>query len=252
MLGGFSSLWWPFGWNWSYLGFLGIIWRTCGSKCGGEGGGIFPTLCVECCLVNPVIFKIIAQGLTATGLYHNQWCPRSVEKEWHNLATANWFLQFVKKCDWEWIIWSYNNFRNYSARHIVIEVHGWIFMTSLHNIYDIKSTNVTPSILTYFGGILSSLLHRLYIITRYPVIINRYPGTWDKISISISYGLCLIKALCAGNRIYHKRSWCSMIVLKGYFFFNTMALPNGLSSIRPPGRKCGLQNGSHFVEVSVF
>ena len=48
----FSSLWWPFGWNWSYLGFLGIIWRTCGSKCRGEGGGIFPTLCVECCLVS--------------------------------------------------------------------------------------------------------------------------------------------------------------------------------------------------------
>ena len=51
MLCGFSSFWWPFGWNWSYLGFLGIIWRTCGSKCQGEGGGIFPTLCVECCLV---------------------------------------------------------------------------------------------------------------------------------------------------------------------------------------------------------
>ena len=48
---GFSSLWCPFGWNWSYLGFLGIIWSTCGSKCRGEGGGIFPTLCVECCLV---------------------------------------------------------------------------------------------------------------------------------------------------------------------------------------------------------
>ena len=31
--------------------FLGIIWRTCGSKCRGEGGGIFPTLCVEFCLV---------------------------------------------------------------------------------------------------------------------------------------------------------------------------------------------------------
>ena len=41
----------PLAWNWSYLGFLGIIWRTCGSKCRGEGGGIFPTLCVECCLV---------------------------------------------------------------------------------------------------------------------------------------------------------------------------------------------------------
>ena len=42
VLCGFSSLWWPFGWNWSYLGFLGSIWRTCGSKCRGEGGGIFP------------------------------------------------------------------------------------------------------------------------------------------------------------------------------------------------------------------
>ena len=37
MLCGFSSLWCPFDWNWSCLGFLGIIWRTCGSKCrGGE------------------------------------------------------------------------------------------------------------------------------------------------------------------------------------------------------------------------
>ena len=52
MLCGFPSLWWPFGWNLSYLGFLGIIWRTCGSKCRGEGGGIFPTLCVQCCLVS--------------------------------------------------------------------------------------------------------------------------------------------------------------------------------------------------------
>ena len=51
MLCGFSSLWWPFGWNWSCLRLLGIIWRTCGSKCRGEGGGIFPTLCIECCLV---------------------------------------------------------------------------------------------------------------------------------------------------------------------------------------------------------
>ena len=62
MLCGFSSLWWPFGWNLSYLAFLGIIWRTCGSKCQGEGGGIFLTLCVECCLVsslntNHLVFK---------------------------------------------------------------------------------------------------------------------------------------------------------------------------------------------------
>ena len=64
MLCGFSSLWWPFGWNWSYLGFLGIIWRTCGSKCGGEGGGIFPTLCVECCLV---VIIVAADGPAPDG-----------------------------------------------------------------------------------------------------------------------------------------------------------------------------------------
>ena len=58
MLCGFSSLWWPFGWNWSYLAFLGIIWRTCGSKCRGEGGGIFLTLCVECCLVDSHSFGV--------------------------------------------------------------------------------------------------------------------------------------------------------------------------------------------------
>ena len=52
MLWGFSSLWCPFYWNWSYLGFLGIIWRTCGNKCRGESGGIFPTLCVEFRLVS--------------------------------------------------------------------------------------------------------------------------------------------------------------------------------------------------------
>ena len=51
MLCGFSSLWCPLDWNWSYLGFLGIIWRTCGSKRRGGSGGIFPTLCVEFCLV---------------------------------------------------------------------------------------------------------------------------------------------------------------------------------------------------------
>ena len=31
------------------------FWRTCGSKCRGEGGGIFPTLCVECCLVSYIL-----------------------------------------------------------------------------------------------------------------------------------------------------------------------------------------------------
>ena len=55
VLYGFSSLWCPFDWNWSYLSFLGIIWRTRGSKCRRGSGGMFLTLCVEFWLV---IFKI--------------------------------------------------------------------------------------------------------------------------------------------------------------------------------------------------
>ena len=51
MLCEFFSSWCPFDWNWSYLGFPGIIRRTCGRKCRGGSGGIFPTLCVEFCLV---------------------------------------------------------------------------------------------------------------------------------------------------------------------------------------------------------
>ena len=31
----------PFDWNWSYLGFLGIIWRTCGSKYRGGAEAFF-------------------------------------------------------------------------------------------------------------------------------------------------------------------------------------------------------------------
>ena len=38
-------------WNWSYLGFLGIIWRTPGSKCQGGRGGIFLMYRVEFCPV---------------------------------------------------------------------------------------------------------------------------------------------------------------------------------------------------------
>ena len=83
MLCGFSSLWWPFGWNWSYLGFLGIIWRTCGSKCGGEGGGIFPTLCVECCLV--WLFKPVAQGKLRSVFPSMQQC-------WHKPTRVHMIL----------------------------------------------------------------------------------------------------------------------------------------------------------------
>ena len=38
-------------WNWSYLVFPGIIWRTPGSKCWGESGGIYSMFCVEFCPV---------------------------------------------------------------------------------------------------------------------------------------------------------------------------------------------------------
>ena len=44
----FSSLLCPFDWNWSYLRFLGIIWRTCGRKCRLGSGSMFPTLCESC------------------------------------------------------------------------------------------------------------------------------------------------------------------------------------------------------------
>ena len=53
MLCGFSSWWRPFDWNWSYLGFLSIIWRICGSKC-GRGGGGGGRSCVEFCLVTVI------------------------------------------------------------------------------------------------------------------------------------------------------------------------------------------------------
>ena len=52
----------PPSWNWSYLGFLGIIWRTGGSKCRGGGEGIFPTLCIKFCLV--LLNAIYTQQLT--------------------------------------------------------------------------------------------------------------------------------------------------------------------------------------------
>ena len=61
MLYGFPSLWCPFNWNWLYLGFLGIIWRTCGSKWRRGSGGIFPMLCFQFCQVylalSPLIFS---------------------------------------------------------------------------------------------------------------------------------------------------------------------------------------------------
>ena len=75
MLCGLSSLWCAFDWNWSYLGFLGIIWRTCGSKCRGACGGIFPTLCVEFCLVIIIFFVSVAPPTSINPtLFQPWWC----------------------------------------------------------------------------------------------------------------------------------------------------------------------------------
>ena len=80
----------PLAWNWSYLGFLGIIWRTCVSKCRGEGGGIFPTLCVECCLVYN------STGLCTTSLHAESWDVRlqgKIELQMLN-NRGSWLLHY--------------------------------------------------------------------------------------------------------------------------------------------------------------
>ena len=69
-------LWSPFDSNWSYLRFLSIIWRTCGSECpervgvNVQGGGGRKTLCVEFCLVSYAmdISKLIFNVAHATWL----------------------------------------------------------------------------------------------------------------------------------------------------------------------------------------
>ena len=51
---------------WLKLVIFGVFfWRTCGTKCwGGEGAsGIFPTLCVEFCLVVLMILAVIAVSI---------------------------------------------------------------------------------------------------------------------------------------------------------------------------------------------
>ena len=65
MLCWFSSLLWPYDWNWSYVGFLDIIWGMCGSKCRGGSGGIFTKLCVKFCLVSSC-FEILIWNLVYT------------------------------------------------------------------------------------------------------------------------------------------------------------------------------------------
>ena len=68
----------PLAWNWSYLGFLGNIWRTCGSKCRGEAGGIFPTLCVECCLVvNKIVVHYSFTKAYSKCPFDNKWALAS-------------------------------------------------------------------------------------------------------------------------------------------------------------------------------
>ena len=81
---GFSSLCCPFEWNWSYLGFLGIIWRTCGSTCRGGSGGIFPTLCVEFCLVRYVMIRgiFMKKQIWTFFLIYALRCSISITNSW--------------------------------------------------------------------------------------------------------------------------------------------------------------------------
>ena len=123
MLCGFSSLWWPFGWNWSYLGFLGIIWRTCGSKCGGEGGGIFPTLCVECCLVISKFMMIWSVQIRLTFLF------RII----HVIIIIKLFLAATKQL-YEWF--------SPSARSSVCD----IFLAATKQLYEWYFLSVCPSV----------------------------------------------------------------------------------------------------------
>ena len=51
------------------IGHSWRFWRTCGSKCRGEGGGIFLTLCVECCLV----LRMVLEVLVTVWLLGNLW-----------------------------------------------------------------------------------------------------------------------------------------------------------------------------------
>ena len=88
----------PLAWNWSYLGFLGIIWRTCGSKCRGEGGGIFPTLCVECCLV-----WITSQ--MAYTFYQPHLCPLRNQLQTYQLMTKQFSMTWSHWYRSIW--WSY-------------------------------------------------------------------------------------------------------------------------------------------------
>ena len=88
----------PLAWNWSYFGFLGIIWRTCGSKCRGEGGGIFPTLCVECCLGS---YLILIQPFVIQGRSFKAICETSTNgKHVSNLffITALKFVYVYVEC----------------------------------------------------------------------------------------------------------------------------------------------------------
>ena len=112
VLCGFSSLWWPFGWNWSYFGFLGIIWRTCGSKCREEGGGIFPTLCVECCLVRNIScnrmsyklktrFRPINCFLLSLFLWTLGWQTSAAKISWLGLCEKKYCLLGAGKVLWK-------------------------------------------------------------------------------------------------------------------------------------------------------
>ena len=156
MLCGFSSLWWPFGWNWSYLGFLGIIWRTCGSKCWGEGGGIFPTLCVECCLVDTDICVVSwcistkgAIGLSESAELNKQSQPYSK----HDVIIAPKLVDFFHKGT---IMWGFDVL----ALCEVGSTHKRpVIKRKLHEILMCKDCKVGIMLLWYRSHLLAVLLN---------------------------------------------------------------------------------------------
>ena len=99
----------------THLGFLGIIWRTCGSKCGGEGGGIFPTLCVECCLVIHIMAGhaiVVAKDITL--LFHHR--NAVILTLWLWLNGGKWFVW----CKFNYInnhLWLVKNNNHLKKRH---------------------------------------------------------------------------------------------------------------------------------------
>ena len=141
VLCGFSSLLWPFDWKWSYFGFLGIIWRMCGSKCRGGSGGIFPTLCVEFCLVYKMICSLgwrlqllilSNQSFKDTSIcdMSNMWNSSSVITAHHFVNTAT--LKNLCLClKWYFLVLKYRQVSNTRCALVGNRIKKYIFILDL-------------------------------------------------------------------------------------------------------------------------